>query len=247
MPRPTSLPAMALGMTVVSRLRKDAALRTVPGPRPAGKRGRPRIYGPDVIDLARRGGQRRGWSTGTMIYLYGVAVRSRSTRRSWRPRRRRPGRSGGPGRRAGRLAAYFCTDTSASVADILGAVADRFGLETAFRECKQVVGAGQQVRSLWANVGAFHICPWTFTRSRRGPGAGMRPPWWIDRPPRGTENPAARATRTSGMPGGATCWARRFVRPYARGRPRRKFRPPPKGCSAWPHNSNRFPESTGSR
>src|SRR3954469_11278822 len=32
-------PAMSLGMTVVSRLRKDAALRTLPGPQPAGKRG----------------------------------------------------------------------------------------------------------------------------------------------------------------------------------------------------------------
>ncbi len=53
-------PAAALGMTVVSRLRKDAALRTLPGPRPAGKRGRPRIYGEDKIDLAKRGGQRRG-------------------------------------------------------------------------------------------------------------------------------------------------------------------------------------------
>src|SRR5437763_9976646 len=31
-------PAEALGMTVVSRLRKDAALRTLPGPRPAGRR-----------------------------------------------------------------------------------------------------------------------------------------------------------------------------------------------------------------
>ncbi|HMB03036.1 MAG TPA: transposase, partial [Isosphaeraceae bacterium] len=29
-------PAMGLGMTVVSRLRKDAALHTVPGPRPRG-------------------------------------------------------------------------------------------------------------------------------------------------------------------------------------------------------------------
>jgi hypothetical protein len=56
-------PAMSMGMTVVSRLRKDAALRTVPGPRPAGKRGRPRTYGAEVIDLAKRGGQRRGWST----------------------------------------------------------------------------------------------------------------------------------------------------------------------------------------
>ena len=66
-------PAAALGMTVVSRLRKDAALRSLPGPRPAGKRGRPRTYGPDVIDLAKRAGQRRGWSTET-ITLYGVAT-----------------------------------------------------------------------------------------------------------------------------------------------------------------------------
>ncbi len=59
-----------LGMTVVSRLRKDAALRTVPGRRPAGRRGRPRIYGEHVIDLAKRAGQRRGWSTG-VFDLYG--------------------------------------------------------------------------------------------------------------------------------------------------------------------------------
>ena len=60
--------------------------------------------------------------------------------------------------------AYFCTDPSASVADILGMVADRFSLEITFRECKQVVGAGQQqVRFIWANVGAFHLCLWTFT------------------------------------------------------------------------------------
>jgi len=60
--------------------------------------------------------------------------------------------------------AYFCTDTSASVAEILGAVADRFSLETAFRDCKQVVGAGQQqVRRLWANVGAFHVSLWAYT------------------------------------------------------------------------------------
>jgi hypothetical protein len=60
--------------------------------------------------------------------------------------------------------AYFCTDISASVADILGMVADRFSLEITFRECKQIVGAGQQqVRFIWANIGAFHVCLWTFT------------------------------------------------------------------------------------
>ena len=38
-------PAAKQGYTVVSRLRKDAALHSVPGPRPTGQRGRPRIYG----------------------------------------------------------------------------------------------------------------------------------------------------------------------------------------------------------
>ena len=63
-------PAIKLGITVVSRLRKDSALRTVPGPRPAGKRGRGRIYGEATIDLAKRAGQRRGW-TREKLNLYG--------------------------------------------------------------------------------------------------------------------------------------------------------------------------------
>jgi hypothetical protein len=156
-------PAADLGMTVVSRLRKDAALRTVPGPRPAGKRGRPRTYGPDVIDLAKRAGQRRGWSSETFT-LYGVATvkKYKTFLATWRP-------AGGVIRvvlvdEPAGWRAYFCTDTSASVADILGMVADRFSLEITFRECKQVVGAGQQqVRFIWANIGAFHVCLWTFT------------------------------------------------------------------------------------
>src|SRR6185312_9561030 len=60
--------------------------------------------------------------------------------------------------------AYLCTDPSATVADILATVADRFGLEIAFRDCKEVAGAGQQqVRFHRANVGAFHVCLWAFT------------------------------------------------------------------------------------
>ncbi len=156
-------PAAALGMTVVSRLRKDSALRTLPGPRPAGKRGRPRTYGEDKIDLAKRAGQRRGWSTETLT-LYGVASvkKYKTFLATWRP-------VGGVIRvvlvdEPTGWRAYFCTDTSASVADILTAVADRFSLEITFRDCKQIVGAGQQqVRFIWANVGAFHICLWTFT------------------------------------------------------------------------------------
>ncbi len=156
-------PALALGMTVVSRLRKDAALRSVPGPKPLGRRGPAPTYGPDVIDLAKRAGQRRGWSSDT-FELYGVKVvkKYKTFLATWKP-------AGGVIRvvlvdEATGWRAYFCTDTTASVADILGLVADRFSLEITFREVKQVVGAGQQqVRFLWANVGAFHICLWTFT------------------------------------------------------------------------------------
>jgi hypothetical protein len=69
-------PAMAAGFVVVSRLRKDAALFTVQGPRPPGRRGRPRIYGEARIDLAKREGQSRGWSTG-VFHLYGAATEKR--------------------------------------------------------------------------------------------------------------------------------------------------------------------------
>src|SRR5262249_27852798 len=97
-------PAKALGMTVVSRLRRDAALFTVPGPRPPGRRGRPRIYGEGRIGLAKRAGQRRGWTTGSFV-LYGERVRKRykTVEATWRPAGGR-GRLGAGGRAAGRRA-----------------------------------------------------------------------------------------------------------------------------------------------
>jgi hypothetical protein len=158
-------PAKSLGMTVVSRLRRDAALRSLPPVAPAGRRGpgRPRIYGAERVSLAKRGGQRRGWTTEEFT-LYGerVSKRYRAFLATWEP-------AGGVIRvvlvdEPTGWRAYFCTDPEASVAEILGAVADRFSLEIAFRECKQVVGAGQQqVRFIRANIGAFHVCLWTYT------------------------------------------------------------------------------------
>jgi hypothetical protein len=156
-------PLRSLGVTVVSRLRRDAALRTVPGPRPPGRRGRGRIYGTGRIELAKRAGQRRGWATGTFDLYGGPTVkRYKAFLATWRP-------AGGVIRvvlvdEPTGWVAYFCTDPAATVADILGCVAGRFALETAFRDCKEVVGAGQQqVRFVWASVGAFHLCLWTFT------------------------------------------------------------------------------------
>jgi hypothetical protein len=155
-------PMRGLGVTAVSRLRKDAALWNVPPPRP-GRRGRPRVYGERRVELAKRAGQRRGWATGTFT-LYGkeTAKRYKTFVATWRP-------AGGAIRvvvvdEPKGWVAYFCTDPSAGVADILGCVADRFSLETAFRDCKEVVGAGQQqVRFVRASVGAFHVCLWAFT------------------------------------------------------------------------------------
>jgi hypothetical protein len=160
---PVLKPLCALGVTVVSRLRKDAALWTVPEAPDPKRRGRPRIYGEHRVSLAKRAGQKRGWATGTFT-LYGKAVEKRykSFVATWRP-------AGGAIRvvlvdEPTGPVAFFCTDPHATVTDILVLVADRFSLETCFRDLKQVVGAGQQqVRGLASNVGCFHLCAWSLT------------------------------------------------------------------------------------
>jgi hypothetical protein len=160
---PFPKPASALGFTVLSRLRKDEAQWSVTGPRVPSRRGRPRIYGEARIDLAKRAGPSRGWSTG-VFHVYGEAAEKRykTFLATWRP-------AGGVIRvvlvdEPTRWVAFFCTDPNATVAEILGAVADRFSLEIAFRDCNEVAGAGQQqFRFVWANVGAFLVCRWTFT------------------------------------------------------------------------------------
>lgn len=49
-------------VTCVGRLRSDAALHDLPAPRQEGQRGRPCKYGKNKISLAKRAGQRRGWT-----------------------------------------------------------------------------------------------------------------------------------------------------------------------------------------
>ena len=87
--RPFLKRVLAAGVTVISRLRCDAALWSLPPVIEPGQkkgRGRPPKYGKDRIDLAKRAAQTRGWQKG-MFSLYGGRW-SRSTRRSWRPTRR---------------------------------------------------------------------------------------------------------------------------------------------------------------
>ena len=125
--------------------------------------GRPRVYGTQRLSLAKRAGQKGGWSTGAFTQ-HGKTMEKRYKTfvATWRP-------AGGAIRvvlvdETKGWVAFFCTDPAAVVADILGLVSDRFSLETCFRDLKQVVGVGQQqVRGVASNVGRFHLCVWAFT------------------------------------------------------------------------------------
>jgi hypothetical protein len=60
--------------------------------------------------------------------------------------------------------AFFCTDTEATVEQVLEAVADRAAIEQDFHDLKEVHGAGQQqVRHYWANVAVYHLNLWLHT------------------------------------------------------------------------------------
>jgi hypothetical protein len=150
--------------TVVSRLRKDAALFDVPVPPQRRGRGRPRKYGKQALSLAKRAGQRRGWQVETFL-LYGRATvrRYKTFLATYKP-------AGGVIRVVlvreddGNWRAYFCTDVQASVREILEAVADRSALEQVFHDLKEVHGTGQaQTRNYWTNVAVYHLNLWLHT------------------------------------------------------------------------------------
>jgi hypothetical protein len=163
--RPFLRPVLARGVVVVSRLRKDAALWSVPEPIAAGQRqrGRPRTYGKDKISLAKRAGHARGWQVG-VFDLYGEKVRKtyKTFLATYEP-------VGGVicvvlVKEADGWFAYFCTKADASVQEVLEAVADRAAIEQNFHDLKEVHGAGkQQVRNYWANIGVYHVTLWWHT------------------------------------------------------------------------------------
>jgi DDE superfamily endonuclease len=160
--RPFLKAAARAGVVVISRLRKDAALRTRPQQPRRGRRrrGRPAVYGSGRISLAKRAGQRRGWQE-VQAHQYGE-VRAKTIKTflaTWRP-------AGGCIRvvlvreEHGWLA-LFSTDVTLGAEAILSAAADRFSIEQDFHDLKEVAGLGQQqVRDIWANVGAFHVSAW---------------------------------------------------------------------------------------
>jgi hypothetical protein len=163
--RPFLKAAAAAGVTVISRLRRDAGLRTLPVPPRGGRRrrGRPAVYGSGRLSLAKRAGQKRGWQV-VRARQYGEvrAKRIKTFLATWRP-------AGGRIRVVlvredhGWLA-LFSTDPTMAVEEILSIAADRFSIEQDFHDLKEVEGLGQQqVRDIWANVGAFHVSAWVHT------------------------------------------------------------------------------------
>jgi len=164
--RPFLQRALAAGVVVVSRLRKDAALRSVPKPPRPGqpkKRGPKPKYGKQALSLAKRAGHRKGWQAADFV-LYGKKVTKtfKTFLATYRP-------AGGLIRvvlvREGRgWEAFFCTDAEATVGQILEAFADRAAIEQDFHDIKEVHGAGQQqVRHYWANIAVFHLILWLHT------------------------------------------------------------------------------------
>jgi hypothetical protein len=156
-------PVITMGVTVITRLRKDAALHSLVKPVKKRKRGRPRKYGKRIY-LQDEVAKRQGWfSINVMLYgreetkkvkifkaTYKPAGREvmvlivRENKNSWR--------------------AFMCTNLLATAEEILEAVADRFAIEQNFHDLKEIEGAGQQqVRNFWANVGAFHLNMWVHT------------------------------------------------------------------------------------
>ncbi len=158
--------ALRAGVTIVGRLRKDAALRDLPPTARRGKRrrrGRPPKYGKHKISLAKRAAHRYGWQTAKCT-VYGKTVTKlyKTFLATYRP--------------AGGLIRvviveedhdwfpFFSTDPTATAVEIIEAFADRATIEQDFHDVKEVWGAGQQqVRNIWTNLAVYHLNLWTHT------------------------------------------------------------------------------------
>jgi hypothetical protein len=156
-------PAINTGLTIISRLRSDAALYTVVKSVKKRKRGRPRKYG-QRIRLGQKVADKSGWFS-VKVTLYGreETKRVKMFKAMYRP--------------AGCLVlvlivrqdkdkwrAFMCSNLSVAAEQILEAVADRFAIEQNFHDLKEIEGAGQQqLRNFWANIGAFHLNMWVHT------------------------------------------------------------------------------------
>ena len=154
--------AKRAGFTVVSRLRKDAALCSLPEPKPKGRRGPQATYGKERISLAKRAGQTRGWEEVECIqYNEKVTKTIKTFLATWRP-------AGGVIRvvlvkEEDGWIPFFSPNPEVTAVEILEAMADRNAEEQVFEDEKEVWGAGQQqVRNVYSNEGCFNLNLWMY-------------------------------------------------------------------------------------
>jgi hypothetical protein len=158
--------AVRAGVTVIGRLRKDAALRDLPRKLRRGQRrgrGRPPKYGKNKISLAKRAAHREGWlEAECTVYGQKVTKLYKTFLATYRP-------AGGVIRVVIVLEdhdwlPFFSTDPNVTAVEIIEAFADRATIEQDFHDVKEVWGAGQQqVRNIWSNLAVYHLNLWMHT------------------------------------------------------------------------------------
>jgi hypothetical protein len=158
--------ALRAKVTIIGRLRKDAALRDLPPKLRRGqrrRRGRPPKYGKNRISLAKRAAHRQGWEV-AQCTVYGQTVTKlyKTFLATYRP-------VGGVIRvviveEDHDWYPFFSTDPGATAVEIIEAFADRATIEQDFHDVKEVWGAGQQqVRNIWTNLAVYHLNLWMHT------------------------------------------------------------------------------------
>jgi SRSO17 transposase len=161
--KPFLKPAQQDGFTVVGRLRRDAALWSLPLPKQPSQPGPAATYGKQRLSLAKRAGHRAGWQQVECVQ-YGATVTKtiKTFQATWRP-------AGGLIRvvlvkEEHGWVAFFCTKPEATAQEVLEAAADRNALEQTNKDVKEVWGAGQQqVRNVDSNVGCFNLNLWEYS------------------------------------------------------------------------------------
>lgn len=155
-------PIISVGVVIVSRLRKDAALYDLPPRQKHRGRGRPRKYG-KKLSLKGKAAHHKGWKA-TECHVYGkTAIKQFKTFLAAYPP------TGGVIRvvivkEDHGSQFFFCTDPDATVEQIIEAFADRASIEQDFHDVKEVWGAGQQqVRVIWTNIACFNLNLWVQT------------------------------------------------------------------------------------
>jgi hypothetical protein len=156
-------PVQSEGCVVIGRLRRDAALRSVPGPKKPGQRGRPAKYGKERISLAKRAGHKEGWQQVECVQ-YGAKVTKtiKTFQATWRP-------AGGLIRvvliqEEDGWVAFFCTKADATAVEILEGAANRGAIEQTFKNVKEIWGAGQQqVRNIHCSEACFNMNLWMYS------------------------------------------------------------------------------------